>query len=72
MTKSAFLEKLGKNIVRLREGRGLSQLQLADKCRKDKQSINRLEKGRINPSAYYLLQIADAMKVKVKDLFDFD
>jgi len=72
MTKNAFLEKLGKNIVRLREGRGLSQLQLANKCRKDKQSINRLEKGRINPSAYYLSQIADAMKVKVKDLFDFE
>lgn len=72
MTKDAFLKKLGKNIARLREKVGLSQSELALRCDKDRQSLNRLEKGKINPSAYYLLEIAAELKVPVSDLLDFD
>jgi len=72
MTKEVFLKKLGKNIARLREEAGLSQVELALRCDKDKQSLNRLEKGRINASAYYLSQIAAQLGVPLKKLFDFD
>ncbi|HYM95641.1 MAG TPA: helix-turn-helix transcriptional regulator [Chitinophagaceae bacterium] len=72
MTKDIFLKKLGKNVARLREKAGLSQTELALRCDKDRQSLNRLEKGRINPSAYYLHQIAEELKVPAKDLLDFD
>lgn len=72
MTKEAFLKKLGKNVARLREDAGISQTELALRCDKDRQSLNRLEKGRINPSAYYLSQIADELKVPVKSLLDFE
>jgi transcriptional regulator with XRE-family HTH domain len=72
MTKDTFLKKLGKNIARLREKAGLSQTDLALRCDKDKQSLNRLEKGRINPSAYYLSEIAAELKVPLKELFDFE
>ena len=72
MTKEIFLKKLGKNVARLREEAGLSQTELALRCDKDRQSLNRLEKGRINPSAFYLQQIAEELKVPVKDLIDFE
>lgn len=72
MTKEVFLKKLGKNIARLREDAGISQTELALRCDKDRQSLNRLEKGRINPSSYYLLEISKELKVPLKDLLDFD
>lgn len=72
MTKETFLKKLGKNIARLREKAGLSQTDLALRCDKDKQSLNRLEKGRINPSAYYLSEISVELKVPLWELFDFE
>ncbi len=72
MTKEIFLKKLGKNVARLREKAGLSQTELALRCDKDRQSLNRLEKGRINPSAFYLLQLAEELKIPVKDLLDFE
>jgi transcriptional regulator with XRE-family HTH domain len=71
-TKEAFLKKLGKNIVRLREKAGLSQTELALRCDKDRQNLNRLEKGRINASAFYLSEIATELKVPLKELFDFE
>ncbi len=72
MTKEVFQKKLGKNIARLREKAGLSQTELALRCDKDRQSLNRLEKGRINPSAYYLSQLAEELQVPTKDLLDFE
>jgi transcriptional regulator with XRE-family HTH domain len=71
-SKEVFLKKLGKNISHLREEAGLSQTELALRCDKDRQSLNRLEKGRINPSAFYLSQIAIELKVDLKDLFNFE
>jgi putative transcriptional regulator len=70
--KETFLKKLGENIAKLRESAGLSQTELALRCDKDRQSLNRLEKGRINPSAFYLLEIATELNIPVKDLLDFE
>jgi putative transcriptional regulator len=69
--KQAFLKKLGGRIVYLRESKSINQTQLAEYCDKDKQNINRLEKGNVNPSVYYLLQIAAALNVSLSDLLDF-
>lgn len=71
MTKELFLKKLGKRISLLRKEAGISQTELALRCDKDRQSLNRVEKGKINPSAYYLSEIAAELKVNLKDLFDF-
>lgn len=71
MSKDTFLKQLGRNIARLREEAGLSQTELALRCDKDRQSLNRLEKGRVNPSIYYLLQIAEELQLPLKDLLDF-
>lgn len=69
-TKSNFLKNLGKRIATLREKNGLSQTELALECEKDRQSIHRLEKGGVNPSIYYLLQIAKALNISVSELLD--
>ena len=45
-----------------------TQAQLAEKCDKDKQSINRVEIGNINPSVFYLQQIAEALGVGLNEL----
>ena len=71
-TKSHFLKELGKRIAYLREQKGLNQSQLAAECEKDRQSINRLEKGNVNPSAFYLYQVAKALNVSVSELFNFN
>ncbi len=71
MDKKEFLKQLGKRIVKLREKKGWSQSELARNCDKDRQSIQRLENGKINPSAYYLKEIADGLAIPVADLLDF-
>ena len=70
--KKAFLKKLAARIVYLREKQGISQAQLAEKCDKDKQSINRLEKGNVNPSAFYLQEIADALAVTLNEVLKIE
>jgi transcriptional regulator with XRE-family HTH domain len=70
--KKAFLKKLAARIVHLREKQGVSQAELAEKCDKDKQSINRLEKGNVNPSVFYLQEIADALGVGLNELLRID
>jgi len=71
MQKENFLKKLGNRIKELRKEKGLSQTDLAHKCGKDSQSLERVENGKTNPSAYYLFELSKALKVPVKDLLDF-
>lgn len=71
MDKKDFLIRLGKQIVKIREKKGWSQAELARNCEKDRQSIERLENGKINPSAYYLKEVADGLGVNLKELLDF-
>jgi putative transcriptional regulator len=68
--KQAFLAALGQRIVALREAKEISQTLLATKCSKDKQSINRLEKGNVNPSVYFLWQVAKALDVSLSELLE--
>jgi transcriptional regulator with XRE-family HTH domain len=70
MDKKQFLVLLGKHIVKLRQQKGWTQSELSRNCDKDRQSIERLEKGKINPSAYYLYQIAEGLGIKFEDLLE--
>jgi len=68
-----FRIKLGKRIEQLRKIRGLDQTGLAAIINgKDKQFINRYEKQGANPTAYILVQIANALEVTVDELLDFN
>ena len=60
--------QLGLIVKKLREGKGLSQTELAYKIGKDQPSINRLEKGRVNPSIIYLLQICEGLEITIEEL----
>jgi putative transcriptional regulator len=60
--------KLGEKIKSIRISQGLTQIDLAYKIGKDQPSINRLEKGKINPSFLYLTEIAEGLEVTISDL----
>lgn len=69
--KQKYLKKLGQRIVELRTKKGWSQRDLAFECDKEPQSIERIENGKSNPTAYYLKELADALGVNVADFFNF-
>lgn len=62
------LIKLGLKVKELREEKGLSQTELAYKIGKDQPSINRLEKGKVNPSIIYLLEICEGLEMSIIEL----
>ena len=62
------LLQLGLIVKKLREEKGLSQTELAYKIGKDQPSINRLEKGKVNPSIIYLLQICEGLEISIEEL----
>lgn len=64
------LIKLGLKVREIRLSKSLSQTDLAFKIGKDQPSINRLEKGKINPSILYLLEIANGLEIPVSKLLD--
>jgi len=64
------LIKLGLKVRELRLSKSLSQTDLAFKIGKDQPSINRLEKGKINPSILYLLEIAVGLDIPVSKLLE--
>ena len=71
MEKSEFLKQLGKHIKEIRSKKGWSQADLARASFKDPQSVERLENGKINPSAYYLKEIAVSLKIPLFEIFNF-
>lgn len=70
MTKDQLKKELGKRIVELREKKGWSQSDLARACSKDRQSIEKLENGKVNPTLYTLLEVANALEISLSKLVD--
>jgi putative transcriptional regulator len=64
------LIKLGLRIKELRLSKSLSQTDLAFKIGKDQPSINRLEKGKINPSFLYLIEVANGLEIPISFLLE--
>ena len=71
MTKEQLKKKIGQRIVELRTKKGWSQSDLARACNKDRQPMEKLENGKVNPALYSLLEIANALGVPLKKLVDF-
>ena len=71
MNKEQLKKKVGQRIVELRSQKGWSQSDLARACDKDRQALEKLENGKVNPTIYSLLEIAKALEVSLKDLVDF-
>jgi transcriptional regulator with XRE-family HTH domain len=63
--------RLGRHIQKVRKERGLTQEQLAEKLHISLNYIGKIETARKVPNVRMLYRIADALEVKVKDLFPF-
>lgn len=70
MTREKLKIELGKHIVMLRQQKGWSQSDLARACNKDRQAIEKLENGKVNPTLYTLFEIANALEVSLPELVD--
>lgn len=70
MDNDKELKRLGRKFAKAREAKGLTQTEFANSIGKDQPSINRLEKGNINPSYLYLLEVCEGLKLKLSELLD--
>ena len=71
MTKEKLKKLIGLKIVELRTKKGWSQSDLAREAGKDRQAIEKLENGRVNPTLYSLQEIANALGVPLTALVNF-
>jgi DNA-binding XRE family transcriptional regulator len=72
MLQKEFQIKLGKQIEKLRKQKKISQVDFAYGLDMEKQNLNRIEKGRTNPTSWTLQQIAVLLKVPIQKLFDWE
>ncbi|WP_304138073.1 helix-turn-helix domain-containing protein [Mesonia mobilis] len=71
MTKDQLKKKVGNRVVELRTKKGWNQSDLARECGKDRQAIEKLENGKVNPTVYSLYEISKALKVELYQLIKF-
>lgn len=71
MSKDELKKKIGQRIIELRMQKGWSQSELARACYKDRQAIEKLENGKVNPTLYSLYEISKALDTSLKKLVDF-
>jgi len=64
-------KSLGRRIAELRKARNLTQESFAERCGYSTEFISLVERGLNSPSVAGLARVAKALKVEVKDLFDF-
>lgn len=63
-------QRVGANLRRAREERGISQEELADRAGLHRTYISGVERGVRNPTVVVLEKIAKALKVKASTLLD--
>lgn len=72
MNKEKLKKKIGQRIIDLRTKKGWSQSDLARAVEKDRQAIEKLENGKVNPTLYSLLEISKALEVSLSELVRID
>ena len=70
MKKQEELIALGEKVRKARMSKGISQTELANNIGKDQPSLNRLERGRINPSYIYLLEVCEGLEITLVELLE--
>jgi putative transcriptional regulator len=71
VTRDKFKNLIGKRIIELRSKKDWTQADLARAVEKSPQAIEKIENGRVNPTAYTLFEIAIALEVPLSELVDF-
>ena len=69
---SDLARQLGKRIYMFRKENGLTQAALAEKAKISNEFMSGIERGAKLPSLLSLERVASALKVDIKDLFNFD
>lgn len=64
-----FLDRLAKQIAKVRKSKGLSQENLAELANVDRVALANIETGRRRPTVTTLYRLAKGLKVNVKELF---
>ena len=64
VSEQEFIKFLGVRIRQLREEKNISQQVLADICNVPKSTIERLERGEVNPTVKTLLKISSALNIE--------
>ena len=70
MTRNELQNKIGNRIIEVRTQKGWSQSDLARACDKDRQSIEKIENGKVNPTIFTLYEISEALSVKLTELVE--
>jgi putative transcriptional regulator len=70
MMKEELKIKIGKRIVQLRIQKKMNQSDLARNCNKDRQSIEKIENGKVNSTIYSLYEIANGLDISLSTLLD--
>lgn len=60
------------NLKKYRQGKGLTQEQLAEKVGVRRETIMRLEAGKYNPSLKLAIDISRAVETPIEEIFIFD
>lgn len=63
-------EQFGENLRRLRDGAGLTQMELSNRSGLDMAEISRLENGHRDPRLSTLVRLADGLELPVNMLLD--
>lgn len=71
VTKEQLQKRVGQRIIALRKQQGWNQSDLARACNKDRQAMEKLENGKVNPTLYTLYEVAAALKISLSELIDF-
>ena len=66
------LERIGRNIAKIRSEKGLSQEDLAGLSDVARNYISRIENGKVAFSVPVLLRIANALEIKPEKLFSIE
>lgn len=66
-----FIILFGKNLRNIRESKGISMQTLADIINVEYSQISRIERGLINTSIGIANEIAKALEIDIKELFNF-
>jgi len=69
--KRELNKRIGQRIIKLRVQKNWSQSDLARACNKDRQGIEKLENGKVNPTLYSLFEISRALEISLEELMKF-
>ncbi len=62
---------IGLNILHYRKEQGMTQMQLAERCNLSRNHIQRIETAASSCSLDTLIDIAEALRIPLKKLFEF-